>query len=84
MEELNVKLWVDKSTPAPEGYFWCKDAYTAIEIIKLAEYICSCFGRDSIIEFIDVYGKRECIDLLMWMDKNEKHYPIDVSRMSKL
>lgn len=79
-----MKLWIDKSTPAPEGYFWCKDADTAIEIIKLAEYICSCFGRDSIIEFIDVYGNREYIDLLTWMDENEKHYPIDISRMSRM
>ena len=79
-----MKLWVDKSTPSPEGYFWCKDADTAIEIIKLVEYICSGFGRDSIIEIIDVYGGREYIDLLRWMEETGKHYHIDISRMSRL
>lgn len=79
-----MKLWIDKSTPAPEGYFWCKDSDTAIEIIKLAEYICSCFGRDSIIEIIDVYGGREYIDLLRWMEETGKHYHIDISRMSRM
>ena len=79
-----MKLWVDKSTPAPEGYFWCKDSDTAIEIIKLAEYICSCFGRDSIIEFIDVYGTREYIDLHRWMEETEKHYTNERSRMNEL
>lgn len=89
-----MKLWIDDVRSAPEGYNSCKSVRTAIEIIKLTEYVCNYFGRESIIELIDIgydagYYSNDndegtCIDLLYWLEETGYNYPIRIHSMDSI
>ena len=76
-----MKLWIDDVRPAPEGYIWCKSAYTAItEIAK----------HSAEIELIDIdhdagefarYGG-DYIVVLEFLEYNRLNYTIRIHSMN--
>lgn len=72
-----MKIWVDDTRPAPEGYVWCKSVYTAIT--EIARNL-------GMIEIIDIdhdageytqYGG-DYIEILKFFEANNLNYPIRI------
>lgn len=85
-----MKLWVDATKPAPEGYIWAHSVSRAMKEIFIAEYgIQDAFGyvaepEDVEVIDIDYYAKDfwqyggDYIQLLELLEKNGKNYPIHI------
>ena len=89
-----MKLWIDDTRPAPEGYTWCHSVYQAIKEIEVFEqslfddyYIDNIpFDKLEKIEIIDIdYDAGEYaqyggdyIKLLNWLEETGRNYPIRI------
>ena len=64
-----MKLWVDKTHPAPEGYTWCKSAHE----IKI--YICQHSGLDKVIQIEEINFGHDageiCTEILKWLEQKQ-------------
>ena len=77
---MNMKIWVDDTRPAPEGYIHCHTVYVTKTIIEIAE------SKGEVIEVIDLdhdagscqqYGG-DYINLLNWFEETGRDYPIHI------
>lgn len=84
-----MKLWIDDSRPAPDGYVWCKSVNDAKRKIEYCESwlnsgLTNLIGFD--IEVIDVdhdageyvYFGGDYIKLLDWLEETGRNYPIRI------
>lgn len=87
--DLFMKLWIDDTRPAPEGYVWVHSVDEAKWIIS--HYSCVIYFNDSgirvdEIEIIDIdhdagiYAQfgGDYICLLDWLEKTGRNYPIRI------
>lgn len=87
-----MKLWIDDARPAPEGYIWVKDVYSAKRKIehceKMKKFFPKKIGWD--IEVIDIdhdagfYAQfgGNYIKLLDWLEETGRSYPIRIHSMN--
>ena len=88
-----IKLWVDDTRPAPEGYVWCHSVWRAIKEITIREDKIKEFGDIEFIEPITLisldhdagdyfqYGG-DYIQLLNWLEETGRNYPIRIHSMN--
>lgn len=83
-----MKLWIDDTRPAPEGYVWRKSVNAAKRYIKEIER--GWFKGLPYIELIDidhdagdfVYDGGDYIKLLNWLEETGRGYPIRIHSMN--
>lgn len=87
-----MKLWIDDTRPAPNGYQWIRSVYDAKTTILNLElmYLIS-NGKDIYnIELVDIdhdagdyalYGG-DYIELLNWLEETKRSYPIHIHSMN--
>lgn len=91
-----MKLWIDDTRPAPNGYIWIKSVDETKDIIKFAEmmyakrnkvfYNCEQFK----ITLLDIdhdagdYARfgGDYIRLLDWLEETGRNYPIHIHSMN--
>ena len=86
-----MKLWIDDTRPAPEGYVWCwcKSVQEAKDIILLFELYAT-VNEDYKVELIDLdhdagdYANEggDYIRLLDWLEETKRNYPIHIHSMN--
>lgn len=89
---LCMKFWLDDMRPAPEGYAWIKDVYSAKREIEHCEKMKRFFPKktDWDIEVIDIdhdagfYAQfgGDYIRLLDWLEETGRNYPIRIHSMN--
>ena len=75
-----MKLWIDDTRPAPDGYFRCTNVNGAKDVITTAE------KRGETIELIDIDHDAgsyvplggDYIRLLDWLEETGRNYPIRI------
>lgn len=80
-----MKLWIDDTRPAPEGYVWRKSVNAAKRYIKEFERMYATIKLDK-IDVIDidhdagnfVYDGGDYIKLLDWLEETGRNYPIRI------
>jgi hypothetical protein len=87
-----MKLWIDDTRPAPEGYVWIKAVYGAKREIEHCEKMKRFFPKktDWDIEVIDIdhdagfYAQfgGDYIRLLDWLEETGRNYPIRIHSMN--
>jgi hypothetical protein len=84
-----MKLWIDDVRPAPEGYVWCKNVNSSINLIKSFERTALSIYRennfdDEVLErlwinLIDIdQDAGDYIRLLDWLEETGRNYPIRI------
>ena len=84
-----MKLWIDGTRPAPEGYVWCKsvnEAKDTILMLELYATVDECYK----VELIDLdhdagdYAGEggDYIRLLDWLEETKRNYPIRIHSMN--
>ena len=86
-----MKLWIDDTRPAPDGYVWCKTVEEAKQkILYYSQWINWDMQQVDEIELIDIdhdagdyrpYGG-DYIKLLDWLEETGKNYPIHIHSMN--
>ena len=84
-----MKLWIDDTRPAPEGYVWCKSVNEAKDTILLLELYAT-VNEDYKVELIDLdhdagdYAGEggDYIRLLDWLEETKRDYPIHIHSMN--
>ena len=88
-----MKLWIDDTRPAPDGYVWCHSVWRAMKEIEICELDECEHGKISFqnqIELIDIdhdagdyaqYGG-DYIKLLDWLEETGRNYPIHIHSMN--
>lgn len=68
-----MKLWIDATNPAPDGYVCCKTIEEAIGLINdVEEYL----GTDT-IAFIDFdYNLSGRTEFVNWLEKTNRNYQL--------
>ena len=68
-----MKLWIDATNPAPDGYVCCKTTEEAIGLIgDVEEYL----GQDT-IAFIDFdYNLNGRAEFVNWLEKTNRNYQL--------
>lgn len=80
-----MKIWIDDTRPAPEGYYWCKSVNHAKRVI-LDPHI----QYSHTIELIDIdhdagdYAPDggDYIKFLDWLEETGRNYPIHIHSMN--
>ena len=84
-----MKLWIDDTRPAPEGYVWCKSVNEAKDTILMLELYATVDERYK-VELIDLdhdagdYAGEggDYIRLLDWLEETGRNYPIHIHSMN--
>ena len=84
-----MKLWIDDTRPAPEGYVWCKSVNEAKDTILMLELYAT-VNEDYKVELIDLdhdagdYANEggDYIKLLDWLEETKRNYPIRIHSMN--
>lgn len=84
-----MKLWIDDTRPAPEGYVWCKSVNEAKDTILMLELYAT-VNEDYKVELIDLdhdagdYANEggDYIKLLDWLEETKRNYPIHIHSMN--
>lgn len=85
-----MKLWIDDTRVAPDGYFWCRSVNEAISTIELVEYLETLRPDKRIIEIINIDHDAgdfaseggDYIKLLDWLEETGRNYPIHIHSMN--
>ena len=93
-----MKLWIDDTRPAPDGYIWCKSVNQTKELIEYRErlnrvYVCHTsrgIEDEDEIELIDIdhdagnyaWDGGDYIKLLDWLEETGRNYPIHIHSMN--
>lgn len=84
-----MKIWVDNSRPAPEGYVWCKSVQEAKDTVLMLELYAT-VNESYKVELIDLdydsgdYANDggDYIKLLNWLEETGRNYPIRIHSMN--
>lgn len=84
-----MRVWVDDTRPAPEGYVWCKSVNEAKDTILMLELYAT-VNEDYKVELIDLdhdagdYASEggDYIRLLDWLEETKRDYPIHIHSMN--
>lgn len=84
-----MKLWIDDTRPAPEGYVWCKSVNEAKDTVLMLELYATVDERYK-VELIDLdhdagdYAGEggDYIRLLDWLEETKRNYPIHIHSMN--
>ena len=84
-----MKIWIDDTRPAPEGYVWCKSVNEAKDTILILELYATVHERYK-VQFIDtdhdasIYASEggDYIRLLDWLEETKRDYPIRIHSMN--
>ena len=84
-----MKLWIDDTRPAPEGYVWCKSVQEAKDTVLMLELYAT-VNEDYKAELIDLdhdagdYASEggDYIRLLDWLEETKRNYPIRIHSMN--
>ena len=84
-----MKLWIDDTRPAPEGYIWCRTVVEAKSTIDSLEFEKAVKWSDG-VTLIDIdhdagdYAKYggDYIKLLEWLELTRRNYPIRIHSMN--
>ena len=84
-----MKLWIDDTRPAPEGYVWCKSVNEAKDTVLMLELYAT-VDEDYKVELIDLdydagdYANEggDYIKLLDWLEETKRNYPIHIHSMN--
>lgn len=85
-----MKIWVDDTRPAPEGYFHCFTVNETISTIKLAEFLETLRPDRKIVELINldhdagdfVSDGGDYVNILNWLEETCRNYPIHIHSMN--
>ena len=84
-----MKIWIDDTRPAPEGYVWCKSVQEAKDTVLMLELYAT-VNESYKVELIDLdhdasvyaYDGGDYIKLLDWLEETERNYPIRIHSMN--
>ena len=84
-----MKLWIDDTRPAPEGYVWCKSVNEAKDTVLMLELYAT-VNEDYKVELIDLdhdagdYAGEggDYIRLLDWLEETKRNYSIRIHSMN--
>ena len=84
-----MKIWIDATRPAPEGYIWCKNVQEAKDTVLMLELYAT-VNESYKVELIDLdhdagdyaYDDGDYIKLLDWLEETERNYPIRIHSIS--
>jgi hypothetical protein len=87
-----MKIWVDDTRPAPEGWVWCKTTNEACMVIACVDRLQAIEHKENVptIELIDLdhdagdyaaYGG-DYIKVLEFMEEKEYNYPVRLHTMN--
>ena len=87
-----MKLWIDDSRPAPEGYIWVTTVNEAKMILTCVNHMHDITHTENLptIELLDMdHDAGDCafyggdyIRILDWVEKNNLSYPIHIHSMN--
>lgn len=73
-----MKIWVDDTRPAPEGYIWKRSVYGAMHCIQLCEAKVRVLENESYrIELIDIdHDSKVYTEIINWLKETGRDYEI--------